>query len=164
MTLPAMDQANVQWKACPGCAAQMPPTASFCPGCGRSMQIQVRTRQSVGALRENLAGALAYVTLVPAIAFLLMDPYRRNSFVRFHSVQCLLCWLAGAVLAVGLRVISLVLLFVPVVGPMLALILSVVLCLAVLFTWLVLLVKAFQGEKFVLPLIGPLAEQYSHGA
>jgi len=159
-----MEETQVQWKACPKCAAQMPPTASFCPGCGRSMQIEARATRNVGPLHENVAGAVAYITLIPAIVFLLIDPYRKNAFVRFHSMQCLLCWLAGVVLAVALRAISYVFLLVPVVGPLLVLIVSVVVCLAVLFTWVVLLVKAFQGEKFALPMIGQWAEQHSGGA
>jgi len=40
----------------------------------------------------------------------------------------------------------------------------VVVALAAVFTWIVLLVKAFQGERFALPLIGNLSEQYSGAA
>jgi uncharacterized membrane protein len=156
-----MDQTAVSWKSCPDCAAQMPDSAAFCPGCGRSMQIESASKQKVGVVRENIAGAFAYVTFLPALVFLLLEPYRRNPFVRFHAVQCLLFWLAGVVVAVLLRLAGLALLFIPVVGPLLALLLAVIVALAALFTWIVLLVKAFQGERFALPVIGNLAEQYS---
>jgi hypothetical protein len=36
-----------------------------------------------------VAGMLAYFTIIPAIIFLLIEPYNRNRFVRFHSFQCL---------------------------------------------------------------------------
>ena len=36
-------------------------------------------------LSDTAAGALAYVTIIPAIIFLLVEPYNKNSFVRFHS-------------------------------------------------------------------------------
>jgi len=64
-------------------------------------------------------------------------------------------------LAVVVRLASLMLLLVPIVGPLLVLLLTVLAALAALFTWIVLLVKAFQGERFALPLIGNWAEQYS---
>jgi len=162
--VPAMEQAVVELKACPECAAQMPDSAAFCPGCGRSMHIESAAKQKLGLVRENVAGAFAYVTFLPALVFLLLDPYRRNPFVRFHSVQCLLFWLVCVVLAAAVRLVSLVLLFIPVVGPLLVLLLAVIVSLAAIFTWIVLLVKAFQGERFALPVIGDLAEQYSGAA
>src|SRR5580765_433971 len=80
--------------ACPHCAAQMPETAGFCPGCGRSMEVEQPFRGKVGPLTENIAGTLAYFTFIPAIVFLVLDPYNKNRFVRFHSLQCL--FLCGA--------------------------------------------------------------------
>ena len=159
--LPAMEETAVSLKSCPDCAAQMPDSAAFCPGCGRSMQIESASKQKLGILRENFAGAFAYVTFLPAVAFLLLEPYRRNPFVRFHSVQCLLFWLASVVVAALLRMASLALLFIPAVGPLLAVLLVMIVALAAVFTWITLLAKAFQGERFALPVIGDLAERYS---
>jgi len=159
--LHAMEETAVNLKSCPDCAAQMPQSAAFCPGCGRSMQIESASKQKLGVLRENFAGALAYITLLPAIVFLLLDPYRKNPFVRFHSVQCLLFWLASVIVAVLLRLAVLVLLFIPAVGPLLAVLLTATVALAAVISWIVLLVKAFQGERFRLPVISQLAEQYS---
>ena len=148
-------------KSCLVCAAQMPDSAAFCPGCGRSMQIESRATPKPGTLRENFLGALAYVTFLPALVFLLLDPYRKNPFVRFHSIQCLLFWLVCVVIAIVVRVVFLGLLFIPIVGPLLAVLVIVVVALAAVFTWIVLLIKAFQGERFALPLIGNLSDQYS---
>ena len=159
--LPAMEQIAVGLKSCPDCGAQMPESAAFCPGCGRPMQIKLPAEQKPGARHDNFLGAFAYVSFVPALVFLLVDPYRKNSFVRFHSIQCLLFGLACVVLAVVLRVVFLGLLFIPMVGPLLAVLVVVVVALAAVFTWIVLIVKAFQGERFALPVIGNLSEQYS---
>ena len=38
-------------------------------------------------LSDNAAGALAYVTIIPAIIFLIVAPYNTNSYIRFHSWQ-----------------------------------------------------------------------------
>lgn len=161
---PAAEQIGVELKSCPDCAAQMPDSAGFCPGCGRSMQSQLAPDQKVGTLRENLQGALAYLTFIPALVFLLVDRHRRSPFVRFHSVQCLLFWLVSVAAAVLVRLLILLLLYVPAVGPLLAVLLVTIAALASLFLWIVLSVKAFQGEKFGLPVIGTLAEQYSDSA
>ena len=156
-----MEQIAVGLKSCPDCGAQMPESAAFCPGCGRSMQIELTAKQKPGARRDNFLGAFAYVSFVPALVFLLVDPYRKNPFVRFHSIQCLLFWLVCVVLTVVVRVVLLGLLFIPIVGPLLAVLIVAVVALAAVFTWIVLLVKAFQGERFALPLIGNLSDKYS---
>jgi uncharacterized membrane protein len=159
--LHAMEETAVSLKSCPHCAAQMPQSAAFCPGCGRSMHIESASKQKPGVLRENFAGALAYITFLPAIVFLFLDPYKRNPLVRFHSVQCLLFWLASLLVGVLLRLAVLVLLFIPAVGPLLAVLLTVLVALAAVISWIVLIVKAVQGQRFRLPVIGQLADHYS---
>jgi uncharacterized membrane protein len=159
--VPTMDQTNVPLTSCPQCAAQMPETAGFCPGCGRSVQAATRVHGTVGALPEIIAGALAYLTFIPAIVFLVLDPYKKNRFVRFHSFQCLLLCGAAVVFAIALKLASVVLFIIPVLGPLLVLLVSTVVALAVVVIWLVLVVKAFQGEMFKLPLLGDFAEQYA---
>ncbi len=154
-----MDEKSVPLTSCPHCAAQMPETAAFCPGCGRSMQ--TRASGKVGIFPENIAGALAYLTFIPAIVFLTLDPYKKNRFVRFHSVQCLLLWGAVILLAIALKLASVVLFIIPVLGPLLVLLVSVVVGIAAFVIWLVLVVKAFQGEMFMLPMLGEVAEQHT---
>ena len=46
-------------------------------------------------LSDNAAGALAYITIIPAIIFLLVEPYNKNSFVRFHAWQCIFLGIAA---------------------------------------------------------------------
>lgn len=127
------------------------PDAASCPGCGHTVPA-VRAEGRVGVFPENIAGALAYVTFIPAMIFLLVEPYRRNRFVRFHSLQCLLLYLAlflvSAVLSLAARVLGLL--------PMV--LLSVVVGLAAFVLLLVLVIKALQGETFKVPILGDLAE------
>ncbi len=108
-------------------------------------------------LSDNAAGAIAYLTIIPAIIFLLVEPYNKNSFVRFHSFQCL--FLCGAVIAVD---IALFIMFL-ILGYFLTFFAFLVLPLWWLW-WLCVLgiivfciVQASQGKKFQLPFIGPLA-------
>jgi uncharacterized membrane protein len=125
------------------------------------MQAESRAQGKVGALSEPIAGALAYFTFIPAIVFLVLEPYKKNRFVRFHSLQCLLLWLAGILLAIALKLAGLLLFIIPVAGPLLVLLLSMVVGLAAVAIWLVLVVKAFQGVTFRLPLLGDFALQHS---
>jgi uncharacterized membrane protein len=156
-----MNEIAVPLTSCPHCAAQMPETATFCPGCGRPMQTEERAHGTIGVLRENVAGPLAYLTFIPAIVFLLLEPYKNNRFVRFHSIQCLLFCGAEILIAVALKLASVVLFIVPVFGPLLVLLVSMVVGLAAVVIWLVLVVKAAQGVMFKLPVLGEFASQYA---
>lgn len=137
----------------------MPDTASFCPGCGRSMHAGERARGSVGMLPRTIAGALAYCTFVPALLFLLLEPYNKDRFVRFHSFQCIGLWLAGLVIGAALRVAGFLLFFIPVLGHLMVWLVSMVLGLGFFVLWVVLIVKALQGEIFKLPVVGDFAER-----
>lgn len=117
-----------------------------------------RAHGRVGVLPEGLAGALAYFFL-PAIVFLLVEPYSRNRFVRFHSFQCIGVFLAAVVIGAVLRITGVVLSVIPALGNLLVWLVSLVVSLALVVTWVVLIVKALQGEMFKLPLIGEIAEQ-----
>ena len=152
-----MDEQSVTVIACPHCAAQMPDSARFCPGCGQATPSEARAKGKIGFLPEPIAGALAYLTFLPAIVFLVLAPYNRNRFVRFHSFQCLLLWTAGILIAIALKLAAMVLFIIPVLGPLLVLLVSTVVGLGVLVLWLVLVVKALQGDFFKLPLIGEFA-------
>jgi len=118
-----------------------------------------RARGRVGILSENVAGALAYVSFIPAVVFLFLDPYNKNRFVRFHSFQCIFLWVTGLLIAVLLRFVGLILYIIPVLGHLLVWLIAMVVVLGAVVIWLVLMVKALQGEAFKLPVIGDLAER-----
>ena len=125
------------------------------------MQAAVRAYGKVGVLPENLAGTLAYLTFIPAAVFLLIAPYKKNRFVRFHSIQCLLLCAGSFLVAFALRLGGLLLFVIPVVGPLVLVLVSMFVGLAALVIWLVLVIKAFQGEMFKLPVLGDFAEQHA---
>jgi uncharacterized membrane protein len=118
-----------------------------------------RARGTVGALPESLAGALAYFTIVPAVMFLLVEPYRKNRFVRFHSYQSIAVSFVALVVGALLRVVGFVVYFIPRLGPLLVWLASGIIILAFFAVWVVLVVKALQGQKFKLPVAGEFAEQ-----
>jgi uncharacterized membrane protein len=105
---------------------------------------------AAGGLSENSAAALSYITIIPAIIFLVMEPYNKMAFVRFHAWQCIS-------FAVVLTVIHIVLLFIPIIGW----ILSALVSLASLLLWIMVILKASKGEWYKLPIIGDFAMKQS---
>jgi uncharacterized membrane protein len=139
----------------------MPDESAFCPGCGRGKGASPALGRT-GGISDNIAGALAYVTIIPAIVFLLVEPFKRNRFIRFHSFQCLFLVLAAFVLGLALKLGLAVLLFVPVLGQLMVLLISMVISIGCLILWIVLIVKALQGEMFKVPFVGDLAEKQAN--
>jgi uncharacterized membrane protein len=109
--------------------------------------------------KDNLVAALAYITFIPAVVFVLIEPFKRNRFIRFHSFQSIFLTVATIVIAIALRILYSILTLVPVVGYLMAWLAVAVAVLAWGILWLVLLVKALQGQSFRLPVIGSLAEK-----
>jgi uncharacterized membrane protein len=169
---------------CITCGSTMPDVSEFCPSCGRAVQRArpqdlpasseappLLTKSEVlppshsasepdqppapaVVMNDRLVAAAAYLTFLPAVAFLFLKPYAGRRFVRFHSLQSVCFWLLVVVL-LGLGVIAstfgflLIWLF---TGTLVALGLSL--------TWLVLSIKALQGEWFRLPAVGDFCEQF----
>ena len=109
--------------------------------------------------KDNLLAALAYITFIPATIFVLIEPFKRNRFIRFHSFQSIFLMAATIVIAFALRILYSVLTLIPVVGYLMAWLALAVAVLGWGILWLVLLVKALQGQTFRLPVIGSLAEK-----
>jgi uncharacterized membrane protein len=93
-------------------------------------------------LDPNVAGLLCYVLgWVSGLLFFFLE--KENKFVRFHAIQSIVTF---GVITVVVVVIN----FIPVVGWILAAIL-----------WIVLMIKAYQGQRFNLPWAGSFAEKQS---
>jgi uncharacterized membrane protein len=136
---------------CPSCNTETGSNSTFCPHCGSNTATGVAAAAipaQQGGLSETAAGAIAYVTIIPAIIFLAMEPYNRSSFVRFHSWQSIFLGVAAIAL-------NLILGIIPIIGWLL----MVPVGLGFLILWLVAIVKASKGERFKIPLIGNFAEQ-----
>jgi uncharacterized membrane protein len=112
---------------------------------------------ATGGLSDNVAGMLAYITIIPAIIFLVLEPYNRNRFIRFHSFQCIFFWLALVVIHISLSIVGMVPFLIFVTVP-----LHVLVSLGALVIWIILLIKANQGLMYKLPYIGDLAEKQAN--
>lgn len=91
---------------------------------------------------QNVRAALSYVLgAITGIIFLLIE--KQNEYVRFHAAQSTIVfgilWIIGFI--PGLNILSML------IWPI------------TLILWVVLMYKAYQGERFTLPVIGDLAEK-----
>lgn len=137
---------------CSKCGTNVPDGTAFCPKCGTAQGSAAPAAAPTsgaqsGGLDSNIAGALAYLWLV-AILWLVLEPYNKDRFIRFHAFQAL-------AFGVGWMIISTVLSFILIIGWILLPFAS----LGILIVWLICIFKAFNKQMFKLPVIGDWAEQ-----
>lgn len=152
---------------CANCGSQV--DGRFCPKCGAAVNV---TGGNVGAsaapapapaaptasgLTDNVASALCYlpvplVGLVVAIVFLVLAPYNQNRAVRFHAFQSIFLHIAAMIIYMAWH-------FIAIVSGYFLLFLSPLIWLGFFVLFLLLAIKAYQNQKLVLPIIGPMAEQ-----
>ena len=100
-------------------------------------------------MQPNVAALLAYVFgLITGIIFLLLE--KDNRFVKFHAVQSI-------VFSITLALASLVAGFTPLIAPLAV----VVVQIAGFIGWIILMVQAFQGKWYRLPVVGDIAAKQS---
>ena len=100
---------------------------------------------------ERAAAALAYLTFVAGAVILLLPAFRKNRFVRFHAWQSVLLWGVFFISTIAALFLS------NIAAAMVFLLFGILASLAMLFLWIVLTLKAWQGERFEVPLFGELA-------
>lgn len=100
-------------------------------------------------IQANVAGLLCYLLgFITGIIFYLIE--KENKFVRFHALQSIITFGFLSIVAIILPVI-----------PILGILLFPIVWLAQVVLWIVLMIKAYQGEEFKLPVIGDMAEKNS---
>jgi len=105
-------------------------------------------KTSIG-LEENIEGALCYILFfVTGIVFYVLE--KDNKFVKFHAMQAILVFLPAWIVVILLGWI-----------PFLGWIIAGLIALLTVILWLILMLKAYQGEKFKLPVVGDIAEKNS---
>ena len=99
-------------------------------------------------MQPNVAALLCYlVGWVSGLVFFLIE--KENKFVRFHAFQSMVVFGAFTILSIVLTVTVVGIALMPILG------------IAELILWIVLMVKAYQGEMFKLPVAGDMAEKNS---
>ena len=106
----------------------------------------------------NIASMLSYVCgFITGIVFLVLE--KDNKEVRFHAWQAIFFGLAAIVLQFALRILGFFLTSISFSLASIVGLLSSLLGLVIFVFWIVCLLKAYQGEKYKLPIIGDMAEK-----
>lgn len=156
---------------CSKCGSSVAEGASFCSGCGSPVTVPggqatppvappaAAGTESAG-MSSNVAAALTYLLgFITGIIFLVLEPYKNDSFIRFHAFQ-----------AIGFSVVALILeivwnMIVSVgflsFGFLFALagLVGLVIWLAIVVFWLFLMYKAYNNEAYQIPVIGDWASR-----
>jgi len=167
--------------ACQCCGAAIAADSRFCQACGSPTEIKVgvSTMAVEGSaaiavmsppaeagsktMDTNVAGALSYLAgFITGIIFLVLDPYKSNSFVRFHAFQSILFNVAWIGFWIVWMILSAVLtpLTAGVFG-LIALPLMLVFAVAGFGIWIFLMYQAYQQKVFRLPIVGKFAAEHA---
>ncbi len=155
--------APVEGRFCAKCGAPAGPApAGTAPG-GPSPVGPPPGGAVASGLEDNVAGALCYlIGFITGILFLVLEPYNKRPFVRFHAMQSVLFSAGWIALSIALSIVLLILggavhlwfIFLPI--RMLIGLLGFVL-------WLYCMYKAYNREWYQLPIVGPIAAKQAGG-
>jgi uncharacterized membrane protein len=111
-------------------------------------------------MTENMAGALCYLGgFITGILFLVLAPYNQDRNIRFHAFQSIFLNIAWFILWIVITIVLIPFRLIPFLGLFIAIVLHGCLGLGGLILWLYMMFKTYNGEKIVLPVIGPMAEK-----
>jgi uncharacterized membrane protein len=155
---------------CPSCHQET--SGAFCSFCGATLAAAAPAGSAVppltsapvagsAGLSNNAAAAIAYLTIIPSILFLLIDPYRRIPLVRFHSVQNIALAVAWVGVWIILMVAEVILHFIPFIGILFMLV-NLAVAVGFFIAWLLAIIKASSGEFYKLPFIGDFAAKMAN--
>lgn len=167
--------------ACQSCGAVLTVDTRFCKSCGSPTELKadvpvaaVEHSAAVGVMSPggqggtktmdtNVVAALTYVAgFVTGIIFLVLDPYKANSFVRFHAFQSIFFNVAWFAFWIVWMILSAVLtpLTAGIFG-LIALPLMLIFTVAGFGIWIFLMYQAYQQKLFRLPIVGKFAAEHA---
>jgi len=127
-------------------------------------------QQTGTGMDPKIAAAISYIWIVGLVFYFIE---KDNKFIRFHAMQSILFGIANTVIMIVLMFVGFILTFAfgiggAMVGGAIGSLVSMLVWLVWLLFWLIAMalliglvyaaVKAYQGQKFKLPIIGNMAE------
>lgn len=151
---------------CPSCGTQV--DGAFCAKCGTPVAAAAgggyapppATPIQASGMADNVASALCYLFgLFTGILFLVLEPYNKSKLIRFHAFQAIFMHLALIVVFFAISIFFSVIIHIPILGALVGMALWPIVGFAAMAVWIMLMYKAYNNQKWVLPIIGPLAEK-----
>ncbi len=139
---------------CAKCGTQNAEGTKYCQSCGSMLDV-AKAAGSTTSLEPNVAGLLCYLAgWITGLIFILIE--KENKFVRFHAMQSIVTFGGFTVLWIAFSILA----WIPLIG-ILFWILEIIAGILAFVLWIVLMIKAYQGERFKLPVAGDFAEKNS---
>jgi uncharacterized membrane protein len=153
---------------CGKCGVEIKEDTAFCQACGNPVSSGTTAAKpdvpsppppaAGSSISSNVAALLTYILgFITGIIFLVLEPYKNDKFVRFHAFQSIFLSVAYLIFwffwsRIWWAIFSGVGFF-----WIIASLISVLVSLGVFVLWIFLMYKAYNNERFKLPVIGDLA-------
>jgi uncharacterized membrane protein len=148
---------------CASCGTEV--SGQFCPKCGATIAGGVPAGSpglsapaASAPMATNIASALCYIPIV-AIIFLLIDPYKQDRTIRFHAFQSLGLLVTYIGVQIALMFVHIAIAMMSSGLSLLFSLVGMLVGLGFFILWVFLVIKAYQNQRIVLPVIGQFAEK-----
>jgi len=152
---------------CGKCGTETGEGVSFCGKCGApissgsgeaSPPVPPPPPAPGNSMTSNVAGLLTYILgFITGIIFLILEPYKNDTFVRFHAFQSIFFSAALIVFQILWNgIFWSIFARVGFLWPIMSLI-STLVSLGFFLFWVFLMYKAYNNERFMIPIIGEFA-------
>jgi uncharacterized membrane protein len=145
---------------CTKCGAAIADNTGFCPNCGAPQAgagaggpgvVASSAPSAKSGMAENVAGLLCYALgWVTGLIFFFID---KRPFVRFHAAQSIVVFGGLTIIQIALSMVF------SAGGVALGFGLRSLLSILGFVLWILLMIKAYQGERYRLPIAADLADQ-----
>jgi len=148
---------------CSKCGAENPEGAKFCSKCGAELGAPAAAKpeaETTVGMSPNVAGFLCYVAMwITGIVFVLLE--KKSTFVKFHAWQSIMTFVALTVVQIILLTIVAIIPDSPVLWRVADVfnVFSDIVWLIIVGLWIALMILAYQGKMWKVPLAGDWAEK-----
>lgn len=122
------------------------------------------SQSNTTGLPSNIAAALACIPLIGGIIFYVLE--KHDQFVRFYAMQSIIFGGAWIVFTIIWQVLFGILAHIPAIGWLFAIILWLIWAvwsIGAVIIWVIAMIKAFNGVRWDIPYIGPIARNQVDG-
>jgi uncharacterized membrane protein len=158
---------------CANCGRTLTDGGGFCGSCGRpagatsqaaAFEPQIVATSSPAAsagLTSNVAAALAYILgLITGVVFLVLEPHKRDRFVRFHAMQSILFCAAAIVFSIAMSIVWGILFSISASLIFVVMPLRLVIALGLFLFWLFVMYQGYSHREYRIPIIGAIAAKH----